>query len=61
MRSPIDWRDASVSSKQTMRDLEALPWAAERATRISVKLSKMVLFGLLPVCFMAWLVTGMHH
>jgi hypothetical protein len=54
MRSPIDWRDASVSSRQTMRDLEALPWASERATRVSVKLSKMVLFGMTPVCAVVW-------
>ncbi len=40
-----------------MRDLDALPWAP-RANRFSVWLSKLVIFGLLPICFMAWLVAG---
>jgi hypothetical protein len=29
-----------------------------RLTRFSVRLSKAVIFGLLPICFMAWLVAG---
>jgi hypothetical protein len=41
--------------RQAMRDLDGLPWAARPS--ISVGLSKLVIFGLTPICVIAWLVS----
>jgi hypothetical protein len=55
-----DWRDFQVAKTQALRDLDALPWAVENANRVGARLGKAVVLGLLPICFMAWLVTWLH-
>jgi hypothetical protein len=59
-RPGFDWRDAKVTRTQALRDLDALPWAVENANRVGARLGKAVVLGLLPICFMAWLVTWLH-
>jgi len=39
---------------QAMRDLSVLPWAPRAANGVSVLLSKLVLFGLTPLCAVIW-------
>lgn len=46
----------TARNRQAMRDLDALPWAPRTMTNASVGLSKLVVFGLTPVCFVVWLV-----
>jgi hypothetical protein len=52
MNTGPDFRSGYVRDQQAMRRLDALPWAPRQA---SVGLSKLVIFGLTPVCLAVWL------
>jgi len=55
--TPFDTTPRSEPAIEPMD--EVLGWP--RLEAASVRLAKAVIFGLLPICFMAWLVAGKAH
>ncbi|WP_420137863.1 hypothetical protein [Sphingomonas sp.] len=54
MMTPYDVAPRCDTPIQPMDEHRAWP----RLNAFNVRLSKIILFGLLPICFMAWLVAG---
>jgi hypothetical protein len=53
----LDWRDISVARTQAMRDLDAYAWAPRAANGTATFLAKLTIYGLTPICLLAFIVT----